>query len=98
MPDPGEAPRVAHGRAQQNVAQLRVEAEKDPLLAPWTGPYGGVPPWDKAKTELFAPAFTAGLALQDAEVLAITSNPAPASFVNTMVALDDLGRHVDRAQ
>ena len=23
----------------------------NPLIAPWTGPYGGVPPWDKVKPE-----------------------------------------------
>jgi peptidyl-dipeptidase Dcp len=88
----------AHARAIERVAQLKVDAEKDPLLAPWTGPYGGVPPWDKVKTPLFAPAFTAGLALQDAEVQVITSNPQAPTFANTMVPLEDLGRHVDRAQ
>ena len=28
----------------------------DPLLLPFTGPYGGVPPFDKAKPALFKPA------------------------------------------
>src|SRR5262245_4257527 len=58
----------AHAQAKENVVRLRADAEKDPLLAPWTGSYGGVPPWDKVKTPLFPPAFTAGLALQTAEV------------------------------
>jgi len=88
----------ALARAKANVARLRAEAEKDPLLAPWTGPYGGVPPWDQVKTPLFAPAFTAGLALQTAEIEVITSNPEPPTFANTLVPLEDLGRHVDRAQ
>ena len=43
-------------------AVLTAEADQNPLLAAWSGPYGGVPPWDRAKPELFAPAFTAGLA------------------------------------
>ena len=29
----------------------------NPLIAPWTGPYGGVPPWDKVKPELFPAIF-----------------------------------------
>ena len=28
-------------------------AGANPLLAPWTGPYEGVPPWDKLDPELF---------------------------------------------
>ena len=28
-------------------------ADKNPMLAPWTGPYEGVPPWDKMDPELF---------------------------------------------
>ena len=95
---PSDPAAEAHARAMEKVARLKVDAEKDPLLAPWTGPYGGVPPWDKVKTPLFAPAFTAGLALQAAEVEVITSNPAAPTFANTMVPLEDLGRHVDRAQ
>ncbi len=88
----------AHDAALAEVARLRVEAEKDPLLAPWTGPYGGVPPWDKAVPAAFGAAFTAGLALRDAELAAITSDPAAPTFANTMVPLEDLGRHQDRAE
>lgn len=29
----------------------------NPLLAGWTGPYGGVPPFDKVKVEHFKPAL-----------------------------------------
>ncbi|MBA3462366.1 MAG: M3 family metallopeptidase [Deltaproteobacteria bacterium] len=97
-PPTGDSGSAAHARAIETVATLRTHAEKDPLLAPWTGPYGGVPPWDKVKTPLFASAFTQGLSLQTAEVEVITSNPAAPTFANTMVPLEDLGRHVDRAQ
>ena len=97
-PDPAEQARADYGALKQRVAQLTREAEKDPLLAPWTGPYGGVPPWDKVRTPLVAAAFTTGLDLQDLEVGVITVNPEPPSFVNTMVPLEDLGRHVGRAQ
>ncbi len=87
-----------HAAAKAKVAQLEISANTDPLLAPWTGPYGGVPPWDKVQTDKFAAAFTAGLALQDAEVAVITSNPQLPTFDNTVAALDNIGRHIDRAQ
>ena len=97
-PDPAEQARTAHEAHKQKVVKLTLEADKNPLLAAWTGPYGGVPPWDKIKSDLFGAAFTTGLELQDAEVAVITSNPEAPSFGNTMVALEDLGRHADRAQ
>ena len=32
------------------------------LLQPWSGPYGGVPPFDKASPALLGPALEAGMA------------------------------------
>ena len=29
----------------------------NPLLAPWTGPYGGVPPWDESSPERYKQAL-----------------------------------------
>jgi peptidyl-dipeptidase Dcp len=67
------------------------------LLAPWTGPDGGVPPFDKAKVEAFKPALLAGMEAQRAQVAAIIADPAPASFANTIAALEDSGRALNRA-
>jgi peptidyl-dipeptidase Dcp len=58
----------------------------NPLVAPWIGPYGGVPPWDQAKPELFPAAFDAALAEQRAEIDAIASDPAAPAFDNTIAA------------
>ena len=33
----------------------------NPLLAPWTGPHGGVPPFDQVKVEHFKPALEAAM-------------------------------------
>jgi peptidyl-dipeptidase Dcp len=71
---------------------------KSPLLAEWTGAYGGVPPFNIAKPELFGPAFQEGIELQRAEITAIVNNPAPATFDNVFVPLQDAGRALDRAQ
>jgi peptidyl-dipeptidase Dcp len=87
----------AYAEAQADIARLRARASQQPLLAPWTGPYGGVPPWDSATPENVPAAFELGVALREAEVQAIANDPAAATFENTIAALDDAGRHLDRA-
>ncbi|HEU0030297.1 MAG TPA: M3 family metallopeptidase [Kofleriaceae bacterium] len=84
--------------ALAEVARLKAIADQDPLLAPWPGPYGGVPPWDKLDVAKFPKAFETGLALMLAEVDAIAENPERPTFANTIVPLEDAGRHEDRAE
>ncbi|MBM4199528.1 MAG: M3 family metallopeptidase, partial [Gammaproteobacteria bacterium] len=69
----------------------------NPLLDPWTGPYGGVPPFDKASPALLAPALEAGMAVHLAELDRLANDPAPASFANTIAAMERSGRALDRA-
>jgi peptidyl-dipeptidase Dcp len=71
-------------------------AEANPLLAPWTGPHGGVPPFDKVTVADFKPAMEAALDQELAEVAAITDNPRPPTFANTIAALERTGRAHDR--
>jgi len=87
-----------HAKAVEEVARLRKLAAEDPLLAPWGGAYGGVPPWDKAQAAGFPKAFEVGLALLLAEVEVIATDPAPPTFDNTIRALEDAGRHAGRAE
>jgi peptidyl-dipeptidase Dcp len=68
----------------------------NPLLAPWPGPYGGVPPWDRVKPADFPAAFEAALAEQRVEIAAIVADAADASFENTIAALERSGRTLDR--
>ena len=68
----------------------------NPLLAAWSGPYGGVPPFDAARVELFQPALEAAMAEQLAEIDRIAGNPEPATFANTIAALEGAGRTLDR--
>ncbi len=62
----------------------------NPFLAPSPLPFG-YPDFDVIPEEHFAPAFAAGMAEQRAEVDAITADPAPATFENTIVALERSG-------
>ena len=71
-------------------------AESNPLLAPWSGPYGGVPPFDKVKVSDFKPALEAAMAENLAEVDRIANDPAAPTFENTIAALEKTGRTLDR--
>lgn len=89
---------AAYQTAQSEVSRLTEQANQDPLLKPWTGEYGGVPPWDQARVENLAPALDLGVRLQEAEIQVIANNPAAPTFENTIAAMQNAGRHIDRAQ
>jgi peptidyl-dipeptidase Dcp len=71
-------------------------APSNPLLAPWVGPYGGVPRFDKASPALLAPALEAGMAGHLAELQRIADDPAPPTFENTIAAMERSGRALSR--
>jgi peptidyl-dipeptidase Dcp len=66
------------------------------LLADWTGPYEGVPPWDKVTPALFPEAFQFAIAEQQREVDAIVNNRAAPTFENTVEALERAGERLGR--
>jgi peptidyl-dipeptidase Dcp len=68
----------------------------NPLLATWTGPYGGVPPFASVKVEHFKPALEAGMTAQLAAIDKIAGDAAPATFENTLAAMERSGRVLDR--
>ena len=70
--------------------------DANPLLKEWTGPYGGVPPFDKIKIEHFKPALEAGMEENLAEINAIANNRMAVTFENTISALEKSGRTLDR--
>lgn len=69
---------------------------ENPLVQPWTGPYGGVPPFDAVKINEIKPALEAGMAAQLAEIEKIANDPAPPTFENTIAAFERSGRMLDR--
>jgi peptidyl-dipeptidase Dcp len=66
------------------------------LTEPWSGPYGGVPPWDRVTASDFPPAIEAALAEHRTEVQRIAQNPDRPDFENTLAALERTGRVKDR--
>jgi peptidyl-dipeptidase Dcp len=91
----GAAGCAAGGAGAGSMAEVAA-VPANPLLAEWTGPYGGVPPWDRVRPELFPEAFAAAIEARRRQIHAIANNPAPATFDNTFVPLQDAGRQLTR--
>jgi peptidyl-dipeptidase Dcp len=69
----------------------------NPFFEEWKTPFG-VPPFELIKDEHFLPAIKKGIEDERREVEAIAKNPAPATFENTIVALDNVGELLDKVQ
>ncbi len=68
------------------------------LLAEWTGPYGGVPAFDKMKLADLRPALAQAMELRLAEIDAIVNTDEPPTFENTILALEREGEVLDRVR
>src|SRR5258705_12644948 len=66
------------------------------LLAPWTGPYGGVPAFNQVRVEDFKPALEAAMAENLKEIDKIAASAKAATFDNTIIALEKSGQTLIR--
>lgn len=73
------------------------EPAPNPLLEPWQGP-GQSPDFSAVRAEHFLPALAVAIAESRAEIAAITANPAPADFDNSMAALERSGATLARVR
>jgi peptidyl-dipeptidase Dcp len=72
-------------------------AKTENILTPkWTGNYGGIPPLDKVKVADFKPSLEMAMTEKLAEIEKIANNPEPATFENTIAALERSGQMYDR--
>ena len=78
------------------VIAATVASAPNPLLEKWTGPYGGLPPFDKVKVSDFKPAFESAMADNLKEVDAIADNTEPPTFQNTIEAFEKAGATYNR--
>ncbi|MBT3466054.1 MAG: M3 family metallopeptidase [Rhodobacteraceae bacterium] len=67
----------------------------NPLLATWDTPFG-LAPFNKISDDDFAPALGIALASHKAEIDAIAGATEPATFANTIEALEAVGRDLDK--
>ena len=67
----------------------------NPLLQDWTTPYG-IAPFDKISDDDFASAFEQALSSDMQETLAVANNSDPPTFTNTIEALIQTGKELDK--
>ena len=72
------------------------QTDANPLLAEWSGPYGGVPAFDKVKVEHFKPALEAAMAENLAEIEKIAGSKNAPTFENTIAAMERSGGALER--
>ncbi len=85
-------------RGEEDRKPMNSSTADRTLLEPWTGPYGGVPPWNLVRPDQFPAAFDAAIAEAREEIEAIANNPDPPTFENTLVALERAGRTLERLE
>ena len=87
-------PPAASESSQAPAAEATVQ---NPFFAPSTLPFQS-PPFDKIHTEDYVPAFEKGMTEQLAEIDAIANSSEPATFENTVVAMERSGQLLNRVQ
>ncbi len=85
-----------------NCKEKEEEQKDDPIIATntllkeWTGPYDGVPAFDEMKVSDVKEAVEKGMELGLKDIEAIANNPEPATFENTIVAMERSGKVLDQ--
>jgi peptidyl-dipeptidase Dcp len=82
-------------RMHQQTKVLAPDADDNPLLDEWGGPFG-VPDFGRIKPDHFRPAFARAFAAHAAEVASIGGNAAAPTFANTIAALEASGQALTR--
>ena len=85
---------LAHAAAMPQAPAAAVDAT--PLTAQWTGPYQGVPPWDKVTPAMFPVAFPVAMAEMRRDIHAIRDDKRPATFKTVIEPLQLAGDMMDR--
>ena len=67
----------------------------NPFLGKYTTPFG-IPPFEQIKVEHYKPAFIKGMEEHKKEIDAIVNNKKPATFENTIAALDRCGELLNK--
>ena len=84
-----------HKINQSNKTKIPTDT-LNPLLVQWSGPYQGVPAFDKVKVSQLKPAIEIAMSEKLAEIDEIANNPDAPTFENTIVAMERTGETLDR--
>jgi peptidyl-dipeptidase Dcp len=80
----------------QNKEKVEAMDSTNILLEKWTGPYEGIPAFDKMNIHNIKPALEIGMEQKLKEIDIITANSEAPTFENTIVALEKSGASLDR--
>ena len=69
----------------------------NPFFEPFNTPHGTMP-FDRVAIEHYEPAIREGIARQNKEIDAIINNPEPATFQNTILALEESGKLLQQVE
>ncbi|UPT69283.1 MAG: M3 family metallopeptidase [Flavobacterium sp. JAD_PAG50586_2] len=75
---------------------VMLNAQENAFLKDWSGPYGGVPAFTDYKLKDLKPAIEAAIQEKLNEIDKIANNPSPATFDNTIVALEKTGKKLNQ--
>ena len=81
---------------ETNIKKQRNKMEKNNIQNPFLAPYGtlfNAIPYDRITLEHYIPAVKEAIRMEKATIDAICGNDEPATFENTIVALDRAGLH-----
>lgn len=87
---------TASNSSQQVAKNAQNTVQSNVLLAPFTGPYNGVPAFDKMSLSDIKPALEQAMATNLSEIDAIAAQTSQATFENTIVALERAGQDLSR--
>lgn len=77
------------------TATFMASAQNNPFFSEFKGEHG-TPLFSQIKNEHYVPAIDRGISLAQKEIEAIVSNPEAPTFENTIVALENSGKDLDR--
>lgn len=87
---------AAHSGFAQDRSSSNETESNSMLLKPWTGPHGGVPPWNLVRAEEFNDAFDAAIKMAKSDIDAITANDDEPTFENTIIPYEKAGETLER--
>ena len=83
-------------KAQETVQTPEAKKESNLLLREWTGPYQGVPAFDKVSLNDLKPALEEAMKINLAEIEVIANNTDAPTFENTIVEMERTGQELNR--
>ncbi|MFY7957865.1 MAG: M3 family metallopeptidase [Flavobacterium macrobrachii] len=80
------------------IITAEAQENQNPLLKNWAGNYGGVPAFNDYKITDLKPAIKIAIQEKLDEYNKIANNPKPATFENTIVAMEKAGKKLSQAK